>query len=422
MLHLKFRSTIRFRHAGFLAAAMVTSVGLATAAYAVVPQDDNAELVLVSNAASYLGVNIRDLDDHGARALGLKTTNGVEVTAVDHDAPAGKAGVHLRDVILTVDGKPVTSALQFRETMKAFPPNKIVELSIVRQGKPMKFVIKLADRVKLQQQAWLQHFSVAPPQLGNTFSSVASRQAGDAASEDDSEGSEQVVLTRPYRIGAVLDSIGPQLAAYFGVKDGTGMLVKNVEPDSPAAQAGLQAGDVVLKLNDDTVTTPMDWIRAMRKVEDKPIQLTIMRNKHVETLTIAPPKTQALLDWPVLPEIDQQKLKTEMDALSSRLKNDPALSRDAMDKTIAKAQKELTLPDLNREIGKLDLDVSDLPDAVRLHDQVEHSLEKSGLSPDGKLSPELQQKLKEGMDKAQQQLRHSLDTLTLPDGSGLEPF
>lgn len=418
MLRLK----LKLRHAGFLAAAMATSTGLSTAAYAVVPQEDNAELVLVTNAASYLGVNIRDLDDHAARALGLKSTNGVEVTAVDHDAPAGKAGVHLRDVILTVDGKPVTSALQFRETMKAFPPNKIVDLGIMREGKPMKFAIKLADRVKLQQQAWLQHFSVAQPQLGNTFSSVASRQGGSPASDDDSENSEQMVLTRPYRIGAVLDSIGPQLAAYFGVKDGTGMLVKNVEPDSPAAQAGLQAGDVVLKLNDDTVTTPMDWIRAMRKVEDKPIQLTIMRNKRVETLTVAPPKTQALLDWPVLPETGQQDLKTEMDALSTRLQNDPALNKDAMDKAVAEAQKELSLPDLKNEIGKLDLDIADLPDADRLHEQIAHSLEGSGISPDGKLSPELQQKLKDGMDKAQEQLRHSLHTLTLPDGSDLQPF
>ena len=412
--------SLKLRLVGFLAAALATSGGLATAACAMVPQDDSAELVQVSNAASYLGVNIRDLDDHAARALGLKSTNGVEVTAVDHDAPAGKAGLHLRDVILTVDGKPVTSALQFRETMKAMPPNKIVDLGIVRAGKPMKFAIKLADRVKLQQQAWLQHFSVAPPQLGNTFSGVAARQGSSPASDDEGDLSEDVVLTRPYRIGAVLDSIGPQLAAYFGVKDGTGMLVKTVEPDGPAAQAGLQAGDVVLKLNDDTVSTPMDWMRAIRKAEDKPILLTIMRNKHVETLTVAPPRTQALLDWPELSRREQQDLKTEMDIMSALLKNDPALSEDAMDKAIAEAQK--TLPDLKSEVGSLDLNVSDLPDPAELRDQVNRSLEQSGISPDGKLSPELQLELSDGLDKAQEQLGRSLDTLTLPDGAGLQPY
>lgn len=413
-------SSLKLRHVGFLAAALATSGGLATAAFAMVPQDDSAELVQVSNAASYLGVNIRDLDDHAARALGLKSTNGVEVTAVDHDAPAGKAGLHLRDVILTVDGKPVTSALQFRETMKAMPPNKIVDLGIVRAGKPMKFAIKLADRVRLQQQAWLQHFSVAPPQLGNTFSGVAARQGSNPASDDEGDPSEDVVLTRPYRIGAVLDSIGPQLAAYFGVKDGTGMLVKTVEPDGPAAQAGLQAGDVVLKLNDDTVSTPMDWMRAIRKAGDKPILLTIMRNKHVETLTVAPPRTQALLDWPELSRREQQDLKTEMDTMSALLKNDPALSEDAMDKAIAEAQK--TLPDLKSEVGSLDLKVSELPDPAELRDQVNRSLEQSGISPDGKLSPELQLELRDGLDKAQEQLGHPLDTLTLPDGVGLQPY
>ena len=292
---------MKLRLAGVVAAVMATSAGLATAAYAAVPQDESAELVLVSNSASYLGVNIRDLDDHGARALGLKTTRGVEVIAVDHDAPAGKAGLHLRDVILTVDGKPVTNAAQFRETMKALQPNKIVELGVMRDGKPMKFAVKLADRVKLQQKAWLRDFSIDPPELGHTFSSVAARQGG-PATDDEGDGSQEVVLTRPYRIGAVLDAIGPQLATYFGVKDGTGMLVKTVDPESPAAQAGLQAGDVVLKLNDDAIATPMDWMRAMRKAEGKPIQLTLMRNRKVEVLTVTPVKTQAMLDWPFVPD------------------------------------------------------------------------------------------------------------------------
>ena len=294
MLHVKSK----FRQAGMLLCAIAGSTVPAITAHAIVPQDDGVALVFVANVASYLGVNIRDLDEFGARALGLKTTHGVEVIAVDHDAPAGKAGLHLRDVILTVDGKPVTSALQFRETMKAFPPNKVVDLGIMRAGKPMKFAIKLADRARVQQQSWLQHFSVAEPELGNTFSSVVARQGGVPANDDEDDTSHDVVMPRPYRIGAVLDSLGPQLAAYFGVKDGSGMLVKTVEPESPAAQAGLQAGDVVLKLNDDPVATPMDWMRAMHSAQDKPLLLTIMRNKRVEVLTIAALRTQAMLLWP----------------------------------------------------------------------------------------------------------------------------
>jgi C-terminal processing protease CtpA/Prc len=267
------------------------------ASHALVLQDD-AQLLPVSAPASYLGVNIRDLDDHSAHMLGLKSRQGVEVIAVDHDAPAGKAGIHLRDVILTVDGKPVTGAQQFRETMRSFPPGKSVVLGVIREAKPMKFTIRLADRVRLQQQAIERLFSAPIPELGNSFSNAVAQQQQLANEDAAGAGDQEAVLTRPYRIGAELDAIGPQLSTFFGVKDGTGMLVKNVEPDSPAAAAGLQAGDVILKLNDEAVASPFDWMRAMQNVANQPIRLTIVRSKKVEVITVNPPKTQAEVEWP----------------------------------------------------------------------------------------------------------------------------
>ncbi len=267
-----------------------------------------AELVLVSAPASYLGVNIGDIDDHTARLLNLKSTTGVEVIAVDHDAPAGKAGMHLRDVILAVDGKLVTSAQQFRETLRAYPPQKLLTFAVIRDGQPLKFTIKLADRAKLQQQRFERHFVPRMPALGNSFIDARQRFGGDDSDNRtiDGVGDETADGSLPqpfgfFGMGAELDPIGPQLASFFGVKDGTGMLVKSVEPGSPAAAAGLQAGDVVLKLNDETILSPVDWVRGLESSQGKPMQLTIVRNKHIETLTLpALPRTQAQLDWPEL--------------------------------------------------------------------------------------------------------------------------
>ena len=265
-------------------------------------------LVLVSAPASYLGVNIADIDDHTAHLLNLKSTAGVEVTAVDRDAPAGKAGIHLRDVILAVNGRSMTSAQQFRETMRAYAPGKEVILAVIRDGKPLKFTIKLADRAKLQQQAFERHFNAPMPELGNNFGAVAAMQrafSGDAsagtgdAAADDPDGNQPQAFGF-FGMGAELDPIGPQLASFFGVKDGTGMLVKSVEPGSPAAAAGLLAGDVVLKLNDDPVMNPVDWVRGLEAGRGKPMQLTIVRNRRIETLTMpALPRTQAMLEWPL---------------------------------------------------------------------------------------------------------------------------
>lgn len=265
-------------------------------------QEDGAQLILVSAPASYLGVNIADVDEHAAHLLDLKSTTGVEVTAVDRDAPAGKAGVHLRDVILAVNGREVTSAQQFREMMRAYAPGKEVVLAVIRGGKPMKFTIKLADRVRMQKQAFERHFNAQRPALANNFGAVAAMQGflpGDGAEaandalQDDPDGNQPQAFGF-FGIGAELDSIGPQLASFFGVKDGTGMLVKSVEPGSPAAVAGLQAGDVVLKLNDESLIGPLDCLRGIESSRGKPIQLTIVRNKRIEVLTLPPlARTQA---------------------------------------------------------------------------------------------------------------------------------
>ena len=265
-------------------------------------ENDAAELVFISAPASYLGVNIRDLDDHSAAMLGLKSAKGVEVIAVDHDAPAGRAGLHLRDVIVSVNGDPVTSAQQFRETMRAFPPQKEVVLAVMRSGKPMKFSIRLADRAKVQQQAFEHPFSPRMPSVGTAYAGARSfaspgadaESSGETGSDLDSQG----ISVSSGNIGAELDAIGPQLASYFGVKDGTGMLVKSVQPGSPAAVAGLQAGDVILRLNDEPLVSPLDWMRGMEAGQGKPVELTIMRNRHVETHTLPPAaRTQAMLEW-----------------------------------------------------------------------------------------------------------------------------
>jgi S1-C subfamily serine protease len=196
--------------------------------------------------------------------------------------------------------------------MRALPPGREVNLGALRDGKPMRFFVKLADRVKLQKQALLQHFNVPMPEVGNSFSNAVAMQQGEG------DDGRDVIVSHPYRIGAILNPIGPQLAAFFGVKDGTGMLVMSVEDGGPAAAAGLHAGDVILKLNDEVIVSPMDWMRAMQAAQDKPIQLTIVREKHVQVLTIDPAKTQARLEgspFPPAMTLALEVLRREMQTL-----------------------------------------------------------------------------------------------------------
>ena len=94
---------------------------------------------------SYLGVDIRDVTTDRMAALKLKDERGVEITMVDADAPAGKAGLREHDVILEFNGTAVESEEQIRRLIREVPPGRTVTLGISRDGAPMKINVQLAD-------------------------------------------------------------------------------------------------------------------------------------------------------------------------------------------------------------------------------------------------------------------------------------
>src|ERR1700679_1085374 len=101
-----------------------------------------------SGTSSYLGVDIADITTDRLGVLKLKEEHGAEVTMVDQDAPAGKAGLHEHDVILSMNGNSVESAAQLRRMIKETPSGRIVSFGISRDGQAMTIKVQLADRRK----------------------------------------------------------------------------------------------------------------------------------------------------------------------------------------------------------------------------------------------------------------------------------
>src|ERR1700684_1325207 len=99
-----------------------------------------------SATSSYLGVDISDVTTDRLSALKLKEEKGVEVTMVDQDAPAGKAGIKEHDVILTMNGTAVESKSQLQRMIHETPPGRVVTLGVSRDGQPMTIKVPLADR------------------------------------------------------------------------------------------------------------------------------------------------------------------------------------------------------------------------------------------------------------------------------------
>ena len=114
---------------------------------------------------SYLGVDTRDVTADRLADLKLKEEHGVEVTLVDQDAPAGKAGIKEHDVILTLNGNQVESVEQLRRMIREIPPGRTVNLGISRAGQLMTLKTQLADR--------RQTFALARPGKAITFAMPA---------------------------------------------------------------------------------------------------------------------------------------------------------------------------------------------------------------------------------------------------------
>src|ERR1700739_3880186 len=99
-----------------------------------------------TETGSWLGGGIADITSDRLGTLKLKEEKGVEVTTVDQDAPAGKAGIKEHDVILTLNGTPIESKAQMIRMIHETPPGRVVTLGLSRDGQPMTVNVKLASK------------------------------------------------------------------------------------------------------------------------------------------------------------------------------------------------------------------------------------------------------------------------------------
>jgi serine protease Do len=239
---------------------------------------------LLYSAQGYLGVDLGEVDNERANALQLKDTHAAEIVMVDHDAPAAKSGLKVHDIILQLDGQTFDNVDQLRHRLREIPSGRAVTLLISRDGARINVTVQLCDRALLQQQAWAQHISVqdpaghAPNGAGSSF--LGNAHSGGPAFLDS-------VIPRALYVGADVNPVHTQLADYFGVKSGTGLLVESVDDPSPASRAGLKAGDVVVKVESQQITSKSDWLKAIRNHRGHPVQVTVMRNKQEQMLTMS---------------------------------------------------------------------------------------------------------------------------------------
>jgi len=223
---------------------------------------------------SYLGVDIQDVTKDRVSALKLKEERGVEITMVDADAPAGKIGLREHDVILQFNDTAVESEEQLRRLIRETPPGRTITLGISRDGAPMKVSVQLAEHNKVVAESAprivvprIQQF----PRNGMDFPQIQ---------------------IQPYAtvLGAQTENLTRQLGDFFGVKNGEGILVRSVEKGSAAEKAGLKAGDVIIRADNEKLTDRSDLTQILRKHHSGgPLNLVVVRDKHEQPITVTLP-------------------------------------------------------------------------------------------------------------------------------------
>ncbi len=245
----------------------------------------------------YLGIMIRDVSENDVATLHLRSTHGAAVTMVDHDGPACKAGLRERDVILSLNGTPIDGEDQLRRMLHDLQPGRTVSLVVVRSGTEQTVNTTMANREELEKRAWEQHW-VVPEPVDDAAVPVASEPVPSSRRGLGSGFMAGGLLPMsPTYTGAKVDAMGGQLAEFFGVKDGKGLLVHDVDANSPAAQAGLRAGDVVTRINGGRIVSKSAWAHVLRESKGHVVSLTVMRDRHEQVLTMmVDPKHRSAVD------------------------------------------------------------------------------------------------------------------------------
>ncbi len=217
----------------------------------------------------YLGVGVIELAPDRVKNLGLKDDRGVEVKRVEENSAAAKAGIKENDVILEVNGKTVDDVENFIGFVGMTPPGDKVNLTVWRSGEKKNFTALLDARPSNTIMIFPPPEAPQPP-MPPMAPNTDDRYFGLTASSP--------------RIGFEGESLTPQLAEFFGVKDG--VLVRTVGPHTPAERAGLRAGDVVTKVNGTMVTSPREISGLVQSSRRKAISFTVVRNKKEIALNV----------------------------------------------------------------------------------------------------------------------------------------
>jgi serine protease Do len=328
---------MKFKNALYLSVSLLLTAGIALAQEPAVPAlpAEPAEpfnsFSILEDGGGFLGVYTEEINKDNLSQYGLRDVRGVGVTEVAKDSPAEKAGLRKGDVITRFDGEAVNSARKLTRLVSEVSPDHKVTITVSRGGADQELAVTIGKR---------SGFS-------DTLGRVTIPRGNFPGIEKWPEGSVWT-LGNSRRIGVSTTPLTKQLADYFGVTDGRGVLVTSVSENSPAAKAGVKAGDVITAVDSEKVAIPGDLSRAISKQKHGDVTLTIVRDRNQRTIKVTPEKSEHELLGPGRTS-DSRILRDQIRT---------AIRDGARDGRIIIPRIELpTIPAINVEVPRIDLPV-----------------------------------------------------------------
>jgi serine protease Do len=284
---------------------------------------------------SWLGVSVSDVTSEKAKELKLPGEYGALVEDVREDSPAAKAGVQKGDVILQFAGEKVRSVVELTRLVHETPAGRAVEIEISRNGASRNLSAKIAEAPEPKEFAFMNGPHVEIPDVHVP------------------DFDFNVMFSGGPRLGVSADELTPQLADYFGVKQGKGVLVREVNEGSAAQKAGLKAGDVIVKVGDATIASVGDLRKALRKnpSEKQQLTLTIVRDRKEQTVSVELEPVRQFIEPQEISELTGQIINPEH----------MRLLKDQIQAQVADVKKNSELMQLQKE---------------KIRDEVERSMQQ----------------------------------------------
>jgi serine protease Do len=245
---------------------------------------ESAQVFVMDDGTAHLGVTLGDVSAEKAQELKLPAVAGAIVNSVQKDSAAAKAGVEQGDAIMEFDGIRVRSSAELRRLIRETPAGRTVEMKVVRGGKTRVLSAKL--------EASANHFNLNMPQVRIPSINMPEIHIPPMGFSEFPNGFGPHGAT----LGISADDLTPQLAQYFGVKQGKGVLVSEVTNGGPADKAGLKAGDVIVQVDGKPISGVEELRAALNDNftgDTRKVSLTVVRDHHEQNVSADLTRSQA---------------------------------------------------------------------------------------------------------------------------------